>query len=243
MKIARCTPSRGLVHSRVEAYAEEAREYAVGHGHEWRNFWTHDLPIPDCFNRPCELAYEWGADVIWILEEDVAPVELGTFVKMLFRLHQGDDYVTTTYPVEHKQKPGYGNPLTYDALGRLAWCATGCFMLKRACFDLIPQPWFTLTGRIIKNKRVAWESRGGSPYGCDIAFTTMLHLMGLRGSCVFDPIDHYRVRQMGDKDKNAGYHIIEPLDWGVGGTNQWQFSQEQAARSKLALQPIPPSER
>ena len=69
MRIARCTPSRGLVHSRTEQTADTARMWAELHGHTWRNFWTHNLPIPNCFNNVVMRAYNWGADLIWILEE------------------------------------------------------------------------------------------------------------------------------------------------------------------------------
>jgi len=218
MRIARCTPSRGLVHSRTEEAAEYGRLMAEARGHTWRSFLSHDKPIPDCFNDVTWRAWAWGADLFWLLEEDVAPVEpVKAFENMLDAI-EGADYVTTTYPIGQLDSERNASPLNYDGAGRLVWCATGCILLRRVCFELMPEPWFTLRNRLVKPGRITWDHGTDSPYGCDIGFTFALYQLGLRAALVEDEIHHFRVRQSGDREINTGVHIIEPLSWGTGRT-------------------------
>jgi len=221
MKIARCTPTRGLVHSRTEAAAETARVLAQNDGHAWRTFWSHDLPIPDCFNDVVGRAWDWGADVFWLLEEDVAPASpASTFAAMWAQLETGADYVTTSYPIGTLEGGG-ASPLNYDGAGRMVWCATGCILLRRVCFELMPRPWFTLRNRLVKPRQVTWDEGSESPYGADIGFTFALYQLGLRAAVVWDEVHHLKVREFGQAQINDGYHIIEPLKW-AQGESKWQ---------------------
>ena len=222
MKIARCTPTRGLVHSRTEAAAETARVLAERDAHQWRNFWSHDLPIPDCFNDVTQRAWEWGADAVWLLEEDVAPASPAlTFAAMMAQLQDGADYVTTSYPIGTLEGGG-ASPLNYDGAARLVWSATGCILLRRRCFELVPRPWFCLRNRLVKPGVVTWDEGEDSPYGCDIGFTFALYQLGLKAAVVWDEVHHYRVRQSGNHEHNDGYHHIEPVRWAEGERHKWQ---------------------
>ena len=119
MKIARCTPSRGLVHSRTEQTADMARQWAEHKGHEWANYWTHDLPIPDCFNVITQRAHAWGADLIWILEEDIA-LEFPTLAlhAMLSAIEDGADVAIVDYTVG-SPVPGFGRGIARDGANRI----------------------------------------------------------------------------------------------------------------------------
>jgi len=227
VNIARCTPSRGLVHSRTEQAAETVRLLAEADGHRWCNFWSHDLPIPDCFNDVCERAWNWGAEMFWLLEEDVAPANpIMTFAAMMMHLQDGADYATTTYPIGPSLDTGGASPLNFDGAGRLIWSATGCILLARRCFELMPRPWFALRNRLVKPGVVTWDGGEASPYGCDIGFTFALHQLGLKPAVVWDEVHHFRLREPGNHEHNDGYHRIEPLQWGKE-TEQWQFYQEK----------------
>lgn len=222
MRIARCTPSRGLVHSRTEAAAETARVLACNDGYEWRSFWSHDLPIPRCFEDVVGRAWDWGADLFWLLEEDVAPAHPAlTFAAMMLELECGADYVTTTYPIGTLDGGG-ASPLNFDGAGRMVWCATGCLLLTRRCFELMPRPWFTLRNRLVKPHVVTWDEGADSPYGADIGFTFALYQLELEAAVVWDDMHHLKIREFGQPQINDGYHIIEPLTWGDKERRKWQ---------------------
>lgn len=212
MRIARCTPSRGLVHSRTEQTADMARQWAEHKGHEWANYWTHDLPIPDCFNVITQRAHAWGADLIWILEEDIA-LEFPTLVlhAMLSAIENGADVAVVDYVMD---APGDGQiswGITRDGAGRIAWARTGCILFKRECLDALIQPWFTLTGRMVGPGSLTWESEPNSTYGADVGFTYCLVQLGFEFVEIDAKCDHLRVVQQGQSGTNEGWHKIEPL--------------------------------
>lgn len=209
MKIARCTPSRGLIHSRTEEMAEMARMAAEAHGNVWRSFFTHDLPIPDCFNRVCRNAYDWGADLFWILEEDI---QLSyAIADLMGAIADGADVAVMDYPMDVPGEDKITWGVVRDGAGRIAWCRTGCILFRRKCLDAMPEPWFTLRGRIVKPGIVEWQSEETSGYGADVGFTSQLIQLGFKIHEVDIPCRHLRVVEMGQSGVNSGCHRIEAL--------------------------------
>jgi hypothetical protein len=64
--IGLCLPSRGLMHSRMVQSLLESLN-----GLEFDAYWSHDRPIPECFNVPIQEAIDDGCDPIIIWEDDV----------------------------------------------------------------------------------------------------------------------------------------------------------------------------
>jgi len=213
MKIARCTPSRGLVHSRTEQTAEIARDWAELHGHRWRNFWTHDLPIPDCFNQVVGQAYAWGADLIWILEEDVVLRSPGVaFPAMVSTIANGADVAVIDYVMPAPGRDDISWGTQRDGTGHIAWARTGCILFKRECLDKLPRPWFTLYGRLLRSDgTLTWQSDVASLYGVDVEFTYCLVQLGLTFHEVEAQCDHLRIIERGQSGTNDGRHRIEPV--------------------------------
>ena len=213
MRIARCTPSRGLVHSRTEQTADTARMWAELHGHTWRNFWTHNLPIPNCFNNVVMRAYNWGADLIWLLEEDVALQSPGVaFPGMMAAIANGADIALVDYTVGLPGTDRLARGIARDGTGRISWGPTGCILLRRECFDRLPRPWFTTRGRVLRESgEITWQSDTPTPYGVDIEFTHALKQLGLTFHEVDAQCDHLKVIERGQSDVNDGRHRIEPL--------------------------------
>lgn len=211
MKIARCTPSRGLIHSRTEETAEWGRMYAEAQEYVWRSFFSHDLPIPGCFNAVCEEAYLWGADLFWILEEDVRPA-LYAFSEMFETIASNEaDVAVVDYPMDD---PGSGKiswGVIRDGAGQIAWARTGCILFKRACLEALPKPWFSTRGRLVEPGTVTWQGPETGGYGCDIGFTHQLTQLGFRFVEVEAICDHLRVVEMGQRGVNAGCHHVEAL--------------------------------
>lgn len=211
MKIARCTPSRGLIHSWTEHAAEVARSEAEARGHEFRSFFTHDLPIPDCFNDICERAMDAGADLIWILEEDVVP-DLGAFDQMLDAIANGADIALIDYTVDAPESCCFERGIARDGTKRISWGPTGCILIKRMCFDRLPRPWFTRRGRVLRpSGEITWQSDTPTVYGVDVEFTHALRQMGFNLQEVEAKCDHLRIIERGQSWTNDGRHRIEPL--------------------------------
>ena len=226
-KIGIVTPSRVIMHSRT-AEAVLANMQDVAH---WRWFLSHDLPIPDCFNDTVGRAYEWGADLIWIVEDDVLPPP-GTLAAMLSAIVQGADIAVSDYLMERlgsvDGSVDYG--VCRDGAGHVTWCRTGCILFKRECLDVMPSPWFTLHNRLVKPGVVTWDEGEERGYGADIPFTLALYQLGFTFAVIDITCDHLRVVEWGNaRGSNHGYHRIEPL----GGT-EWHESTEQTPRSRSA---------
>jgi len=210
MKVVAATPSRGLIHSRtVEAVLRES--WSIGD--DWVGWlFTHDLPIPDCFNELVERALATCASAIWLVEEDMQPGP-GTLVKMVDALYTPADIAVVDYPVGlPKNISGKTYPtVTRDGAGRVTWCGTGCILIQRHVFDSVPRPWFTLQNRLVKPGVVTWQGGEPSKYGSDIAFTFACHQLGFKFAVVDAQVNHLRVVERGQSGKNCGFHIIEPL--------------------------------
>ncbi|MCK5641559.1 MAG: hypothetical protein KAJ19_12220 [Gammaproteobacteria bacterium] len=211
MRIARCTPSRGLVHSRTEEAAEIARSWAVRQGHHWRSFYSHDLGIPDCFNYVCHDARAWGADLIWMLEEDVCPVPVAFPLMVGAITSRSADVAVVDYVMDAPDDGQISWGITRDGAGRIAWARTGCILFKRECLDALLQPWFTLTGRMVRPGSLTWESGPNSSYGADVGFTHCLVQLGFEFVEIEAKCDHLRVVERGQSGVNQGWHEIEPL--------------------------------
>jgi hypothetical protein len=211
VRIARCTPSRGLVHSRTEEAADLARMWAESHGHTWRNVWTNDLPIPACFNRSVGTAYNLGADLVWILEEDVVP-EPGAFGWMVEAIEAGADVSVVDYVMKAPGRTTISWGVQRDGAGAIAWARTGCILFKRECLDRLPYPWFTLYGRILRRDgTIDWQSDVSSLYGVDVEFTYALVQLGFEFHEVKAHCDHLKIVEWGQSGQNDGRHTIAPV--------------------------------
>jgi len=217
MDLAIVTPSRGLVHSRtIEAVL--ANVWFL-HPRRWKWFLTHDLPIPDCFEDAVGRAYESAAPYIWIVEEDVQPAP-DALLQMLAALGQGADVAVIDYVMDAPSTRSAGAPgdgqlswgVERDGAGRIAWTRTGCILLRRACLDALPRPWFTRFGRLLEpGGEIAWQSGTPTGYGVDVEFTHCLIQLGFVFQEVRARCDHLRVVKWGQPGSNDGWHRIEAL--------------------------------
>lgn len=215
MKVGVCTPSRGLIHSRTEEAIEVARQEAETLGMEFRRYYTHDRPIPDCFNEVVDQAYRAGCDPIWIVEEDVVPLP-GAFTQSFLAVRSGADIAVVDFPMRSKGNaelvektfPG----VMQDGAGRVTWCRTGCILLKRCVFDLLPRPWFSTCSRFVSENEIIWQSPNPTVYGCDTNFTNGCFQLGFQFAIIKPDAQHLELVEYGNHDlNNKGYHIIEPL--------------------------------
>src|SRR6478672_4550524 len=129
VKVAVILPSRGLMFSRT---AEEIVRNL--RGVDYKFFFSHRQPIPDCFETPVRHALrDKTITHLWITEDDMILPD-NTLWDMLAL---DKDVVTCDYPVT---KDGKGAVFTVS--GEIVYCGTGCLLIKREVFDRLATPYF-----------------------------------------------------------------------------------------------------
>jgi len=177
---------------------------------------THDLPIPDSHERVCKMAFESGADYIWLVEEDVVPCH-NAIQLMLDKMSEQNALNVVgafiDYPISYN--PTY-NCAKLTTSGTLVWCGTGCLLLKRTALESLARPWFENTNHVEINVNGETVSTRSFPKqydygGQDINFTLRLYQSGLRIAYV-DPkvamCDHLYLETWGTRGRNDGMHKV-----------------------------------
>lgn len=206
MDIAVCIPSRGLIYS--EVMAAIWREVA-GHDGDIGFFYTHNLPIPDCFNYLAEQAMNWS--FVWFVEEDTVP-PAGALKAMIEAMKEGYMQVAIDYPVCN------GISTVYRSKGRILFTGLGCTLINTDVFTELPYPWFETS----KSYQICMQ--GGSvtmmkevdiPYeygGNDVAWGLKLNNAGYRiGAVKGMECRHLKLKEPGKVMNNDGCHRIMEL--------------------------------
>jgi hypothetical protein len=207
------TPSRGLVHSRTVAAVHKTLAGAPVRLAGW--VLTHDLPIPGCHEHVCELALATGAELIWLVEEDVVPPANAVVVMLDAMREKAAVGAFVDYPIGHN--PTW-NCAQVAADGYVVWCGTGCLLLRREAFEALPRPWFD--NRYEVEVRVRPEGVSvrefPRPYeygGQDIGFTLGLWRRGVRIAYVPPAVaicQHLYLETWGQMGVNSGVHRVTP---------------------------------
>lgn len=170
-------------------------------------FHTGDT-IPDCFNKPIETALH-DSDYIWLVEEDVEVPLFG----LSSMLALDADIVAVDYPFPN----GSGCVAWYN--GTPMWTGTGCTLIKKRVFEMMPKPWFrTDIEYIIENNGRFREKRIDNPGyksygGHDIRFGLMAHKLGLTIKVVpAMTAKHWKMVKSGKPGDNNGTHEMVALD-------------------------------
>ena len=117
MKLAVILPSRGLVFSKtVEELLRELK------GFDYKIFWAHGKPIPDCFEIPTQEALKGYFTHLLIVEEDMI-LPKGCIKKMLKEKRPAVAY---DYPVSNNK---YGTVL-YDEPNSGFFSGTGLLLVE-----------------------------------------------------------------------------------------------------------------
>lgn len=208
MKIAVILPSRGLVFSQTADELLQNLRSVQKEGWNYKIFFAHKQPIPDCFEKPTHRALlDEDVTHLWFVEDDMilAP---GTLTKMLT---VNKAVVTLDYPVNEK---GRGSVLKID--GRVVFCGTGCLLVKREVFDELRAPYFRSDMRWnIKNygdffKMTVSKDSNLDGYGLhDVNFCMNLYHLGIPIHLLPGKLGQRKLRALGKAGSNEGAHKID----------------------------------
>lgn len=155
MNIAIIIPSRGILLTKTKESVD--RELAsVACRAEF--YYSHGLPIPDCFNIPTEQALSNKLDYIWYVEEDVIIPRGGLRVMLELSKISDNGIVAINYPLRHwgGLSEGWYREGTKEPIR--TWVGMGCTLVRRDVFIKIRE----LTGCPFFKPAKLITSHGGS---------------------------------------------------------------------------------
>lgn len=192
--IAVCLPSRGLIHSRtMECVLRDVK------GHDVEFFFSHNLPIPDCFNEITNRALGGGANRLWFVEEDMYFPE-GTLDKLI---RSEARVATIDYPVSEDFS------VWLEQNGEVMRFGTGCTLIDRSVFEEIGSKWRSNVEFVLPN----WQPNNVNhqTYGLhDIEFAQRCRKAKIKVECVGRG-NQYRLATSGKTSTNQGYHEIRMI--------------------------------
>ena len=200
-RLAVCLPTRGLIHSRtVQGLLSNLYEAFV----EWDVFFSHDLPIPDCFNALTEAALDSKADAVWFVEEDM---ELPNGVLDDLLIDLGDHgVIAADYAVEGKDTCLHYKGDTLMATGM------GCILIKREVLESIGEPYFRDTYEYGLPEWTPIHMVPGTGYGRqDIDFGYRVNQLGYTIGVLPEKIGHYKIDVHGQPRSNQGWHKVKKI--------------------------------
>jgi hypothetical protein len=201
--IAVILPSRGL------AFSQTIEEILNNlYGYKYTIYFSHGLPIPDCFNKPLEKALSKREHThFWFVEDDmVLPDMLLTQM-----LTEAKHAVAVDYPVT---KEGVGAIQT-DSQGKALFTGTGCLLVQRSFLERLKRPVFRddvrwdvhITPQGIELKRRISKTE---TYGMhDVSFGLECYRRGKPIHVLDHPVGQRKLRALGQAGTNKGQHNIE----------------------------------
>lgn len=224
-RVAVILPSRGLMFSRT---AEDIVNNLKGIN--YKIYFSHKLPIPDCFEKPMlkALADEDNTD-FWFVEDDMI-IPPGTLASMLAK---DADVVTADYPLN---KAGQSSVFR-DAGGNVLLCGTGCTLVKREVLEKIKYPVFRDDIKWnIQNYgshiRITANQNDKDGYGIhDVTFSIKLYKNNIPITVIYKTLGQRKLIRLGESGTNNGAHKIE----------EWTKVKKNLLLNKIRKYPVMPT--
>jgi len=221
MRLAVILPSRGLLFS--ESFEELLRELKP---FDYKIFFAHGLPIPDCFNRPLEKALADKTVTHVLFCEDDMMLPKGILKKMI-------ELDVPATALDYPFKKDGEATILHDPAGYALYSGTGFLLVWREVLDKMPQPIMRTDlawDLRIQNHRLVMWPRDVSKiktYGLhDINFGLTLWTNGLP-IVPAAPAGQRKLIALGQPNTNHGAHLIRTLTK-VGIDNITKTEDEEA---------------
>lgn len=202
-KIAVIFPSRGLAFSQT---CEELIENLTGYDYDI--FFSHQRPIPECFNEPLKTALNSPQRYthFWFCEDDmILPKGI---LKTLLKAEV--PAICCDYPVSREGKPSvYRDPVNNAIYG-----GTGCLLVTRQFLENYKQPVFRTD--------IAWDIKEGDRfeatprkiegdlYGLhDVTFGLLAYQRGTPIKVSKIHCGQRKLKALGQAGTNEGEHLIQ----------------------------------
>lgn len=204
-KLAVILPSRGLLFS--ETFEELLRELE---GFNYEIYFSHERPLPTCFNEPTEKALaDPAVFAVLICEDDMILPE--GILKKMFSMHY--PVVAMDYPF----KQNGDSTMLHDPKGMAYYSGTGFMLIARAVLEKMEKPiWRTdrTFDLFIATDTIHWWPRKLDRvfYGLhDLNFGMTLYSSGMPIKPVDQTGGQRKLIQLGKKHTNNGAHKIQEL--------------------------------
>jgi len=204
MKLAVVIPSRGLVFSQTVDELYQALDHT---GQEYKVFWSHSRPIPDCFNVPTEEALKDKTFTHFLFTEEdmVIPKD------MISRMLQRDTYaISCDYPVSG----GHGGTVMYDPEGKAFFTGCGLLLVRADLMHRMKLPIWRTDVRwvpVVEDGFIKFtmSTDNTKHYGQqDVAFGLRLYANGLPIQLMDETIGQRELVKEGPAGSNEGHHEI-----------------------------------
>lgn len=206
MKLGVILPSRGLLFS--QSFDELLRELKP---FEYKIYFAHGKPIPDCFNEPLEKALKDKKITHILFAEDDMVLPKGILKKMV-------DLNVPATALDYPFKNDGESTILHDPQGYALYSGTGFLLVWREILDKIPSPVFRTDlawdVRIEKGTLYMWprDVSNIKTYGLhDINFGLTLWTNGFP-IVPAAPAGQRKLIAMGQTNSNNGAHIIKTID-------------------------------
>lgn len=164
-------------------------------------FFTHNLPLPDCFNNLVERVLRTDCTHLLFIEEDMA-LPRGIIDDLIAT---GDKVVTADYPVNLDHPTS-----VIQMIGHYLVAGTGLLLVDRAVFENLSYPYFRAQPRDnITLEPIDIPSRYGNH---DIDFYVRVQDLGYDITVLTKAAGQYRVRKYGESETNNGQHEIVTMN-------------------------------
>lgn len=220
MKLAVILPSRGLLFSQsFEELLAELEPF------DYKIYFAHGRPIPDCFNEPLELALKDKKVTHILFAEDDMALPQGILKKMI-------DLNVPATALDYPFKKNGEATILHDPDGYALYSGTGFLLVWREILDKMPRPVFRTDlawdVRIQKGTLYMWPRDVSKikTYGLhDINFGLQLWTNGFP-IVPAAPAGQRKLIAMGRTGTNQGAHIIKVIDQ-VGVDNITKTEDEE----------------
>lgn len=204
-KLAVIFPSRGLIFS--ETLEELLRELK---GFNYKIFWAHKRPLPECFNEPVEKALKDPEVFAVLLCEDDMIIPKGILKKMFARNYP---VVALDYPFK---KDGDATML-HDPAGNAIYSGTGFILIAKQVLERLPKPIFrvdTAWDTMIKGDTLVFWPRklNKIAYGLhDVNLGITLFANNVPIKPMLKTAGQRKLVKLGQPNVNKGAHKIKEL--------------------------------